>query len=187
MRRINGDNHRHLASGSELRPSAPPAPGSLAHAVALAEVRTIALTRSANQIAIARKWVPFAAPIFNQIATDLIDDYRRSELEAARILAYANTAAFDAIISCFDTKFAYWAKRPTHVDPSISLAPGIALPNHPSFPAAHSCETGAFVGVLSDAFPSERASLAALAQEASMSRVYAPWVNRKSTRTWRSR
>jgi membrane-associated phospholipid phosphatase len=162
-----------LTSGSELRPAAPPAPGSLLHESALAEVRSIALSRTVNQITIAQKWVPFSAPIFNEIATDLIDDYGRSELEAARILAYANAAAFDAIISCFDTKFAYWARRPTQVDPSIALAPGIGLPNHPSFPAAHSCETGAFQGVLADAFPKERASLAAIAQEAAMSRVYA--------------
>ena len=103
------------------------------------------------------------------MATDLIDKYDRSEIEAARILAYANTAAFDGIIACFDTKYAYWFIRPTQADPGITLAVG--LPNHPSYPSAHSCETGAFQDVLNDAFPKERAYLETVAQEASMSRV----------------
>lgn len=161
-----------LTSGNELRLTAPPSPGSAAHSQALNEVRTIALNRTAAQTAIAQKWVPFSAPRFNELATDLIDEYRESELESARILAYANTATFDAIIACFDTKYAYWTIRPTQLDPTITLAAGVGLPNHPSFPSAHSCETGAFQAVLADAFPRERAAIAAIAEEASMSRVY---------------
>jgi hypothetical protein len=127
-------------------------------------------TRTAEQAAIARKWVPFSGVVFNGTAAELIGKYHRSELEAARILAYANTAAFDAIIGCFDTKFAYWFLRPTQADPLITLAVG--LPNHPSYPSAHSCETGAFQVILEVAFPAERAMLDALAQEANVSRVY---------------
>ena len=133
-------------------------------------MRAIALGRTPEQVAIVLKWVPFSGPVFNGIVADLIEKYHRSELEAARVLAYANAAAFDAIIACFDTKFAYWFIRPTQADPTIPLATG--LPNHPSYPSAHSCETGAFHGVLADAFPAERAMLDAVAQEASMSRVY---------------
>ncbi len=158
-----------LTSGSELRLPAPPAFGSTEFLSALSEVRTLSDLRTASQIAVTQSWVPFSGVVFNGIATDLIDKYRRSELEAARILAYANAAAFDAIIACFDTKFAYWLIRPTQADPGITLAVG--LPNHPSFPSAHSCETGAFEGVLADAFPSERAFIAEVADEASMSRV----------------
>lgn len=158
-----------LLSGSEIRLPAPPAFGSAEFLAALAEVRAFADSRTPAQVAISQKWVPFSGPIFNGVTADLIDKYRRPELEAARIIAYANTAAFDAIIACFDTKFAYWFIRPTQADPGITLAVG--LPNHPSYPSAHSCETGAFEGVLADAFPSERAFLSKVAQEASMSRV----------------
>jgi hypothetical protein len=161
-----------LTSGSELRYQipAPPAFGSQAFLDGLAEVRAIALARTPEQTAITLKWVPFSGPLFNAIATDLIEKYHRSELEAARILAYANTASFDAIIACFDVKFTYWFIRPTKADPTITLA--TPLPNHPSYPSAHSCQTGAFQGVLENAFPSERAMLDAEAQEASISRVY---------------
>ena len=158
-----------LASQTELRLGPPPAFGSAPFLAALAEVRAFALARTPEQIAIVTKWVPFSGPVFNTIATDLIDQYHVSESEAARILAYGNTAAWDAIIGCFDTKYAYWFIRPTQADPTITLATG--LPNHPSYPSAHSCETGAFHGVLADAFPSERAMLESVAQEASLSRV----------------
>lgn len=159
-----------LRSQSELRAAAPPALGSAPYLTALAEVKSISLNRTPEQVAIVQKWVPFSGVVFNGIATDLIDRYRRSEFEAAAILAYSNAAAFDAIVACFDTKFTYWFIRPSQADPSITLATG--LPNHPSYPSAHSCETGAWQGILTIAFPRERASLDATAQEASLSRVY---------------
>jgi hypothetical protein len=158
-----------LKSASELRLPPPPAFGSPAFLAALAEVRALSDNRTPEQVAISLKWVPFSGVVFNGIATDLIVKYHRSELEAAQILAYANTAGVDATLACFDTKFAYWFIRPTQADPGITLAVG--LPNHPSYPSGHSCETGAWQGVLSDAFPSERAMLAETAEEASMSRV----------------
>lgn len=158
-----------LTSGSEIRLGPPPAFGSPAYLAALAEVRAFAQARTPEQVAIVTKWVPFSGPLWVVIAADLIDQYRRSELEAARIMAYANAASWDAIIACFDTKFTYWFIRPTQADPSITLATG--LPNHPSYPSAHSCSTGAYETILADAFPSERAALEAVAQEASLSRV----------------
>ncbi len=158
-----------LTSGSELRLPPPPAFGSPEFLSALAEVRAFSDSRTPEQVAISQFWVPFSGVVFNGVADDLIDKYRRPELEAARILAYSNTAAFDAIIACFDTKFTYWFIRPIQADPAITLAVG--LPNHPSYPAAHSCESGAFEGVLTDAFPSEGAFLHRTAQEASLSRI----------------
>jgi len=158
-----------LTSGTELRLPPPPAFGSPAFLAALAEVHAFSDNRTPEQVAISQKWVPFSGIVFNEIATGLIVKYHRSELEAAQILAYANTAAVDALIACFDSKFAYWFIRPTQADPGITLA--VALPNHPSYPSGHSCETGAWQGVLSDAFPSERAMLEETAQEASMSRI----------------
>ncbi len=158
-----------LRSGSEIRLGPPPAFGSPTFSAALAEVRQISDTRTAEQIALTAKWVPFSSVVFNGIAADLIERRHRSEVDAAEILAYANTAAFDAIIACFDTKFAYWYIRPTQADAGITLATG--LPNHPSYPSAHSCQSGAYHGVLSSAFPADRRMIDSLAREASLSRV----------------
>lgn len=160
-----------LTAGSELRLPPPPAFGSAEYLGALAEVRAISDSRTAEQLEIARKWAPFAGPVWNGIATDLLDKYHRSELESARILAYANAAEFDAIIACWDSKFAYWFIRPSQADPAITLP--IGLPNHPSYPSGHSCADGAWRGVLTDAFPSERAMIEAIEDEGGMSRIYA--------------
>ncbi|MEY2920164.1 MAG: hypothetical protein RL261_1469 [Pseudomonadota bacterium] len=160
-----------LDYGGELLAPPPPAFGSAEYLAALAEIRNFSDTRTAEQLAIARKWVPFSGPVFDLLATDLIVKHHRSEVDAARILAYANTAAYDALIGCFYTKFHYWFIRPSQADPAITTPVG--LPNHPSYPSAHSCETGAFQEVLSAEFPSERGMLAELANEASTSRFYA--------------
>lgn len=92
-------------------------------------------------------------------------------MEAARIYAYGNAAAFDAIIGCFYNKYIYWFIRPSKAD--VLITTPLGLPNHPSYPSAHSCETGAWQTILVDAFPGERKMLADIAQEAADSRVFA--------------
>jgi membrane-associated phospholipid phosphatase len=174
VRSLHGTRSFFLTAPDQIRPPAPPAFGSPQFAEALAEVRKIADTRTAEQTAIALNWNtssgPFTAGALNLIADDLIRERRVAEHEAARILAFANAATFDAQIACWDAKFAYWYIRPSQADAGIALA--IALPNHPSYPSGHSCMTGAMMGVLADAFPSERARLEAMVEEAGMSRVY---------------
>jgi hypothetical protein len=158
-----------LRSNDEINAAPPPAFGSAEYLAALAEVRAFSDGRTPEQVTITEKWVPFSTPPFTELAADLIEKYHRRELEAARIFAYANLAAFDAIIGCFETKFVHWYIRPTQADPGITLA--TTLPNHPSYPSAHSCQSGAWQAVLVDAFPSERRKVNAMAQEASLSRV----------------
>ncbi len=174
VRSLHGTKPFFLTTPNQLRVPAPPAMGSAQFTAALAEVKQIANTRTAAQVAIATNWNTssgtFTAGALNLIADDYIRERRPSEYEAVRILAYANAAAFDAQIACWDSKFAYWAIRPSQADPSITMA--IALPNHPSYPSGHSCMTGAFMGVLSDAMPADRAKFDAMVDEAGMSRVY---------------
>jgi PAP2 superfamily len=158
-----------LESADEINSDPPVAFGSDEFQAALAEVRAIADARTPEQVAIVEKWRPFSGAVWNGIAADLIEKHRRSELQAARIFAYANVAAFDAIIGCFHTKFAYWLIRPTQVDPEITVA--TPVPNHPSYPSSSSCETGAWQAVLVEAFPSEERMIDATAREASLSRL----------------
>jgi membrane-associated phospholipid phosphatase len=163
-----------LTSQNQLLPPPPPAYGSQAFLAALADVRAISDARTAEQIALAQFWnlavPPFTAGAENLIADGLIRDHHRTEREAARILAYANAAAFDAQIACFDAKYTYWFIRPVQADPLITLA--VALPNHPSYPSAHSCITAAIMNVLIDAFPSERDPLHGIIRDAGLSRIY---------------
>jgi hypothetical protein len=159
----------YLTSPDEINAPPPPAFGSAEFLAGLAEVRAFSLGRTPEQAAITVKWVPFSAPLLSDLAADLMDRHYRGELEAARIFAYANVTAFEAGTGCFHTKYTYWFIRPTQADPSITLA--TALPNHPSYPSAHSCQSGAWQAILLDAFPSERRKINDMANEASFSRV----------------
>ena len=164
-----------LTSTDELRPPPPPAFGSAAFNAALAEVRQISDTRTAEQLAIAQYWAanqsPVSAAAMNNLAVGLIRRHRSSDHEAARIMFLMNAAAFDALIGCFDAKYTYWLIRPPQADPAITLP--IGLPPHPSYPSAHSCVSGSSTEVLAAMFPSERSMLEAVAEEASLSRLYA--------------
>lgn len=165
----------YLASDSQFRPAAPPAFGSAAFLAALGEVRQISDTRTAEQLAIATYWNLQQsgrrnAP-FNNKAVELIRAYHVNDAEAARIMFLMSSAVFDASIGCFDAKYHYWFIRPPQADPAITTPVG--MPNHPSYPSAHSCVSGSASGVLMAIFPDEAAELDAMATEAGVSRIYA--------------
>lgn len=165
----------YLSSTDELRPPPPPAFGSGEFTAARDEVRRLSDSRTAEQLALAQFWHVNQSPVsnaaFNAVARDLIVTHRSSDAEAARIMFLMYSAGFDAGIGCFDAKYAYWLLRPSQADGAITLPVG--LPNHPSYPSAHSCIDGAFSAVLEAAFPGDRARLEVMAEEASESRLYA--------------
>jgi len=90
---------------------------------------------------------------------------------AARIYALEAVAQHDAIIACWDSKFAYLELRPPLADPTI--VPVFALPQHPGFPSGHACASSAASAVLSYLFPNDAPSFAAMAQDAGTSTFYA--------------
>ena len=164
-----------LAAANEFRSGPPPAFGSPQFTAALAEVRLIADTRTADQLAIALFWnvnqSGRSQAAFMEIARELIVSYRRSDAEAAQIMFLMGAASFDALIGCFEAKYHYWLIRPPQADAGIVTA--FPTPPHPSYPSAHSCSSGALAGVLAATFPSEAGRLAAIAEESSLSRLYA--------------
>jgi membrane-associated phospholipid phosphatase len=174
VRSLFGVRPFFLTSADQIRPGPPPAFGSAEYLAALAEIRGISDTRTTEQVSIAQTWAfgaaPFTAGAENLIADQLLAEHHRSEKDAARILAYANAAAFDAQIACWDAKFFYYFIRPTQADPAITVA--VPLPNHPSYPSGHACITGAIMSVLMDAFPSERDRLEEIIEIAGLSRMY---------------
>ena len=170
VRSLHGIRPFFLTSPSQIRSAPPPAFGSPEFAAALAEVHAFSDAPTNTQLQIAQSWAAgFTISSNNQVAIQLIRDHHRTEREAARILAYANAAAFDAQIACWDSKVFYWYIRPVQADASIKM--WVPLPNHPSYPSGHSCITGAVMSVLMDVFPSERDRLQAIMEEAGVSRV----------------
>jgi membrane-associated phospholipid phosphatase len=163
-----------------LSPVPPNLAGLQAGAAAVLTGMTVGTTQQlALQLTIANRWNklppngPFTAGEWNQTADSLIVAHHRTDLEAARILAYANAAGFDSQIDCFTTKYTLWVARPAQVNTTI--VPAFTTPNHPSYPSGHSCISSAFGAVLSDAFPNHetRQWLAGQVEEAGMSRIYA--------------
>jgi hypothetical protein len=162
-----------LASGSELRPNAPPDPGSQAKNAELAEIKSVERTFAQKQKAlywqtfdgIFRTWYDDAHTLLFE--HDLSEDAPR----AAAVMAAVSLAHADASIACWDAKFTYWAARPVMLDAATS--PLFPTPNHPSYPAAHGCYSGAAAAVLGRAFPEAADRLAAKAGEAAESRIWA--------------
>jgi PAP2 superfamily protein len=167
-----------LTSADQFRPGPPPAFGSPAYLSALAEVRAISDTRTAEQVKIALFWARGAGTtsiggFWNTIATSWIEESGLGEREATHVFALLDAAMMDAAIGCWDAKLTYWFIRPPQADPAITLIPAIGLPNHPSYPSAHSCYCGAAAGILSAFFPAKTDSLDAMVHQAGLARIYA--------------
>lgn len=171
VRSLYGSRPFFLNSGDQFRPPPPPAFGSLEYLAALAEIRTLSDTRTAAQLAEAQYWATRGPAFMNDVGVELIVTHKRTEREAAHVLALANMAGFDATIGCWDAKFAYWFIRPSQADAAITLPVG--LPNHPSYISGHSCTTASYATVYARAFPEERARLDDYIARAGWSRMYA--------------
>jgi membrane-associated phospholipid phosphatase len=167
---LHGTRPWALTSPDQFRAAAPPAFDSPALLTDLAEIRTLSDTRTEEQLAQAQFWNQRVGRYQNEIAAGLLSSHWRNERETAHILALANMAAFDAMIGCWDSKFAYWYIRPSQADPAITLP--IGLPNHPSYPSGHSCVTSAYTTVLVRTFPKERVTLESNIEAAGLSRMY---------------
>ena len=92
----------------------------------------------------------------------IASDQGLSVLDAARLFAMLATAASDALIACWDSKYQYAFWRPVTAiragggNPSLQADPswiGFNItPNHPEYPAAHGCFSGSVVEVLTTYF-----------------------------------
>ena len=165
-----------MSSGSQFRPAPPPEYRSAAYTAALDEISTLSANRTAEQLAIARFWnFPAGSytPIgyWNELAGKYIEEYRLNERAAAHVFALMEAASMDAMIGCWDAKYFYWYIRPSQENAAITLP--IGLPNHPSYPSGHSCNSSAATTVLSHFFPSHSSELATQLDLAGLSRMYA--------------
>jgi hypothetical protein len=113
------------------------------------------VVRTPDQTAIAKFWNAFAVNQSNQAFQDLALAHQMDLVDAARVLAMGDLVDSDAAIACFESKYHYLFWRPimairnaridrnpaTRADPNWT--PLLTTPNHPEYPAAHTCVTGA--------------------------------------------
>ncbi len=160
---------------TQFRAAAPPAFGSPEFERDLSEVRQISDNRTPRQAEIAAFWADAAQTFtppghWNLFAQRIIQSHDLTDAQAARVYALLNLAQQDAGIACWDAKYTYWVIRPSQADPQITTPVG--LPNFPSYVSGHSTFSGASAQVLGALFPDEKSAVDALAQEASVSRIY---------------
>jgi hypothetical protein len=142
----------------QFRAPPPPALASAAYAAAFDEVRALggaaSTTRTAEQLEIARFHTEpppgFVTRNFGRLAASTPD-----VAEAARLMAMVYVSFADAMGTCFETKYHYATWRPQSAIPmaaddgndatqaDAAWAPVLPTPNHPEYPAAHSCTSGA--------------------------------------------
>jgi hypothetical protein len=92
----------------------------------------------------------------------IASDQGLSDMDAARLFAMLATAASDALIACWDSKYQYAFWRPVTAIRAGGANPSLVAdsswigfnitPNHPEYPAAHGCFSGSVVEVLKTYF-----------------------------------
>ena len=161
-----------LASGSQFRPGPPPACDSDQMASELADVKGFARTFDTNYRAM--YWQSAPGPkLFGDLVNQKMFEYHLEDNppRMARIWALAGVAVADSTIACWDAKYTYWAPRPFMLDSGMTTV--FTTPNHPSYPAAHACNSGAIGAMLSYLFPNDAEFFTAEANEAAESRFWA--------------
>jgi membrane-associated phospholipid phosphatase len=162
-----------LSSGDQFRPGPPPAIDSEQLGREVAEVKNYPRTNLTNLTASYWEYYGGRAifEYWNDLAGRLIFEHRVQDdaAQASRVYALVNIALNDAAIACWDAKYTYWAPRPAMVDPTITTL--FVTPNHPSYPSAHSCLSGAAASILTHQFPSEAAALGAIVDQSGEARI----------------
>ena len=148
-----------LESPSQFRVQPPPALSSRTWAKEFNEVKAYgsvdSAVRSPEQTAVANFWNANAVSQSNQAFQDVAISHGMDLVEAARLLAMGELVDSDAGIACWDSKYHYLFWRPimairyANIDGNPATTqdqnwtPLLTTPNHPEYPSAHTCVTGA--------------------------------------------
>ena len=146
-----------LDSLSQFRPAPPPALNSAAYAAAVNETRalggTASTTRTAQQLEVARFHTEPPPPAITRNLGRFASSTANVG-DAARLMAMVYVSYVDAIGACFEAKYHYQTWRPASAiamadtdgndatAPDTAWTPTLPTPNHPEYPAAHSCTSG---------------------------------------------
>ena len=161
-----------ITSGSAFRPPPPPAMGSPTFNADLDELRRLSTSRTAAQADTARFWASESpSSRWEVFMRDEIEHRGLTPMRAARALALASVATYDAMVACWDAKYAYWLLRPVSADPAIRTV--FSTPPFPSYPSGHSTLSSAVAEVFAELFPDAADFYRRKAFEASMSRILA--------------
>lgn len=184
------------AFGGQWRPWVKPAatrytpitaarPGSEQHKLETQEVLAVSKQLTAQQREAAQSWnlesgsvTPPGVWMQHTIAKLLhppIDTAPANFEKCVNILETVSVAMQDAFIACWAIKFRDWSERPITAvrrDLDKAFVPILVTPGFPAYVSGHATVSGAAATVLSAVWPSEAATLNAMAKEAAMSRLW---------------
>lgn len=124
-----------------------------AHGAATSTTRTPAMTD------VVQFWTESGFTLWSRNVRAIVTARRLDELEAARALAAFSVATGDAMLACFESKYAHLFWRPwqgiqradqdgnPRTQPDRAWTPAVRA-NHPEYPAGHGCYAGAATKVL---------------------------------------
>ena len=159
-----------MPSGSAFRPPPPPAIGSAQFNADLDELRRLSTSRTVAQADTARFWASESpSSRWEVFMRDEIARHQLTPMRAARALALASVATYDAMVVCWDAKYHYWLLRPVSADTAIRTV--FSTPPFPSYPSGHSTLSSAVAEVFAEVFPDAAEFYRRKAAEASISRV----------------
>jgi hypothetical protein len=161
-----------LNSPSQFRAEAPPELTSDTWTRDYNETKSLgsatSTTRTAEQTDIGRFWADQPILQWNRTWRKISMARGLSLSDNARFFAMLTTASADAIIACWDSKYFYSFWRPvtairagdTDGNPGTEPDPNwiavVVTPNHPEYPAAHGCFSGASTNTLRFFFGTDR-------------------------------
>lgn len=187
--RLPGMRPLVLETASQFRPDGPSGLSSEEYAEDFREVKDFGAlersTRTPGQTSAALFWTDHDLRQWNDGLLGLASAQGLDLVQTAKMLAMAHAAGGDAMIACFDAKYAFWFWRPyqaivraeadgnvlTHPDPA--WRPLAATPNFPEYPSAHSCHSAALVEALSAFFKTDRIRFSLDSRITGTTRVYA--------------
>ncbi len=152
-----------LTSLSQFRPPPPPALDSAVYATDFNEIKAMGGAVSASRTPAQFEVVRFHTeqpPLYISRNFGKFAHTTDDAADAARLMAMLYVSFADAIDACFEAKYHYLAWRPQSAVPLADSAtnpstiadpawrPSAPTPNHPEYPAAHSCTAGALGEVL---------------------------------------
>jgi hypothetical protein len=157
-----------MRAPSQFRPGPPPPLASDKWEDAFNEVKVrgalVGSNRTPQETLQALFWTDNAPTQYNRYLRRLAAEQHLAPADKARLYAEINMAAADGGIACFDGKYAYGFWRPVTAIPAADTddnaatvadpgwLPAVVTPNHPEYPSAHACVSGAIAETLAAFF-----------------------------------
>jgi hypothetical protein len=116
-------------------------------------------TRTPGMTGVVQFWTESGFTLWSRNVRDIVNGRKLDEVDAARALAAFSVATGDAMLACFESKYAHVVWRPwqgiqradqdgsPHTQPDPAWTP-LVRANHPEYPAGHGCYAGSATTVL---------------------------------------